>query len=287
MHTHSQKSHCSPERYSRSAPLSRSRPTRKSAFVPQIIGIPYFDAMKAGGRGSCRQVRRRFHLSGPGRHQPCRSDADRPESDRPGRQRRRRLGARRFQYCAGRRGREGETHRAVHLGQRRAEVRPRVICRAGDGRGFGRRDHRRDAVKRVGEDAKIGIVSGEATASNLNAWIGLHAGEDQRRNILLKLLEPQFAGGFPPSALRRSRPTSLDGQSRPQGPDRRGHLHHMPGRRTGHRDGGQDRQGDRNGLLLVAEHCARLPQERFFRLQRALGLTKELGYLTVYGRASS
>jgi ABC-type sugar transport system substrate-binding protein len=52
-----------------------------------------------------------------------------------------------------------------------------------------------EMVKRVGEDAKIGIVSGEATASNLNAWIGFMQARAKAKYPKLKLLEPQFAGG--------------------------------------------------------------------------------------------
>ena len=52
-----------------------------------------------------------------------------------------------------------------------------------------------ELVKRVGDDAKIGIVSGEATASNLNAWIGLMRQRAKEKYPKLKLLAPQFAGG--------------------------------------------------------------------------------------------
>jgi rhamnose transport system substrate-binding protein len=52
-----------------------------------------------------------------------------------------------------------------------------------------------EMVKRVGEDAKIGIVSGEATASNLNAWIGFMQARAKAKYPKVKLLEPQFAGG--------------------------------------------------------------------------------------------
>jgi rhamnose transport system substrate-binding protein len=52
-----------------------------------------------------------------------------------------------------------------------------------------------EMVKRVGEDAKIGIVSGEATASNLNAWIGFMQKRAKDKYPKLTLLAPQFAGG--------------------------------------------------------------------------------------------
>ncbi|MFS9598809.1 substrate-binding domain-containing protein, partial [Klebsiella variicola] len=52
-----------------------------------------------------------------------------------------------------------------------------------------------ELVKKVGEDAKVGIVSGEATATNLNAWIGFMKKRAAEKYPKLVLLEPQFAGG--------------------------------------------------------------------------------------------
>jgi rhamnose transport system substrate-binding protein len=52
-----------------------------------------------------------------------------------------------------------------------------------------------EMVKRVGPDAKIGIVSGEATASNLNAWIAVMQKRAKDKYPKLTLLPPQFAGG--------------------------------------------------------------------------------------------
>jgi Periplasmic binding protein domain len=50
-------------------------------------------------------------------------------------------------------------------------------------------------VKRVGEDAKIGFVSGDPTSSNLNAWIRLIQKRVKEKYPNVKLLDPQFAGG--------------------------------------------------------------------------------------------
>jgi len=52
-----------------------------------------------------------------------------------------------------------------------------------------------ELVKRVGPDAKVGIVSGEATASNLNAWIGFMQQRAKEKYPKLTLLAPQYAGG--------------------------------------------------------------------------------------------
>jgi rhamnose transport system substrate-binding protein len=50
-------------------------------------------------------------------------------------------------------------------------------------------------VKRVGPDAKIGIVSGAATATNLNTWIGSMTEDAAAKYPKLKPLEPRSAGG--------------------------------------------------------------------------------------------
>ena len=52
-----------------------------------------------------------------------------------------------------------------------------------------------ELVKRIGPEGKIGIVSGEATASNLNAWIGFMQARAKAQYPKLVLLPPQFAGG--------------------------------------------------------------------------------------------
>jgi hypothetical protein len=112
---------------------------KKVAFVPQIIGIPYFDAMKAGGEEAAAKFGVDFIYQGPVDTNPVDQMQIVQNLIDQGR-----FGARRFQHRARRRGREGETCRAVHLRQRRADVWPRAVCRTGDRRGFGRRDHRRD-----------------------------------------------------------------------------------------------------------------------------------------------
>ena len=52
-----------------------------------------------------------------------------------------------------------------------------------------------EMVKRVGPSATIGIVSGEASASNLNAWIGFMKERAKTKYPHIKLLAPQYAGG--------------------------------------------------------------------------------------------
>lgn len=167
---------------------------KKVAFVPQIIGIPYFDAMKAGGEEAAAKFGVDFIYQGPVDTNPVDQmqivqnlidqgvnavavsvldassiapvvDAAKAkhvalftsDSDAP------------------------KSGRALYVAQATDEGLGDAIID--------------EMVKRVGEDAKIGLVSGEATASNLNAWIGFMQARAKAKYPKLKLLEPQFAGG--------------------------------------------------------------------------------------------
>jgi ABC-type sugar transport system substrate-binding protein len=167
---------------------------KKVAFVPQIIGIPYFDAMKAGGEEAAAKFGVDFIYQGPVDTNPVDQmqivqnlidqgvnavavsvlDASSiapvveaaktkhvalftSDSDAP------------------------KSGRALYVAQATDEGLGDAIID--------------EMVKRVGEDAKIGIVSGEATASNLNSWIGFMQARAKAKYPKLKLLEPQFAGG--------------------------------------------------------------------------------------------
>ena len=104
-----------------------------------------------------------------------------------------------------------------------------------------------ELVKRVGPEGKIGIVSGEATASNLNAWIGFMQARAKAKYPKLMLLAAPICGRDR-GACGSDRERPHGGQSRPQRHRRRG-LHNLPRRCPGDRDRGQDRQGHRHGLL--------------------------------------
>jgi ABC-type sugar transport system substrate-binding protein len=167
---------------------------KRVAFVPQLVGIPYFDAMEAGGKKAASTPGVDFIYQGPVDTNPVDQmqivqslinqgveavsvsvlDASTiapvveaakaknvklftSDSDAP------------------------NSGRAVYVAQATDE-----------GLGFAIID---EMVKRVGDDAKIGIVSGEATASNLNAWIGFMQERAKAKYPKLKLLAPQFAGG--------------------------------------------------------------------------------------------
>lgn len=52
-----------------------------------------------------------------------------------------------------------------------------------------------ELAKRIGEQGTVGIVSGEATATNLNTWINFMQQRVKEKYPKINLLPPQFAGG--------------------------------------------------------------------------------------------
>jgi ABC-type sugar transport system substrate-binding protein len=52
-----------------------------------------------------------------------------------------------------------------------------------------------ELAKRIGEQGKVGIVSGEATATNLNTWFAFMQQRVKDKYPKIDLLKPQFAGG--------------------------------------------------------------------------------------------
>src|SRR5260370_38874858 len=51
-----------------------------------------------------------------------------------------------------------------------------------------------ELAKRIGEQGKVGIVSGEATATNLNTWIHFMQQRVKEKYPKINLRAPQFAG---------------------------------------------------------------------------------------------
>jgi rhamnose transport system substrate-binding protein len=166
----------------------------KVAFVPQLIGIPYFNAMEAGGKRAADELGVDFIYSGPVDTNPVDQlqivqnlidqgvnavsvsvlDAS---SIAPVVEAAKAKGVKLFTSDSD----APDSGRAVYVAQATDEGLGSTIID--------------ELVKRVGDDAKIGIVSGEATASNLNAWIGFMQKEAAAKYPKLKLLEPQYAGG--------------------------------------------------------------------------------------------
>ena len=167
---------------------------KKVAFVPQIIGIPYFDAMKAGGEEAAAKFGVDFIYQGPVDTNPVDQMQIVQNLIDQG------VNAVAVSVLdASSIAPVVEAARAKHIALFTSDSdapksgRALYVAQATDeGLGDAIID---EMVKRVGEDAKIGIVSGEATASNLNAWIGFMQARGKAKYPKLKLLEPQFAGG--------------------------------------------------------------------------------------------
>jgi ABC-type sugar transport system substrate-binding protein len=167
---------------------------KKVAFVPQIIGIPYFDAMEAGGKEAAAKFGVDFIYQGPVDTNPVdQMQIVQNLIDQ-------RVNAVAVSVLdASSIAPVVEAAKAKHVALFTSDSdapesgRALYVAQATDeGLGDAIID---EMVKRVGEDAKIGIVSGEATASNLNAWIGFMQARAKAKYPKLKLLEPQFAGG--------------------------------------------------------------------------------------------
>lgn len=175
-----------------SAAVAQDKP--KVAFVPQLIGIPYFNAMEEGGKRAANDLGVDFIYSGPVDTNPVDQlqivqnlidqgvnavsvsvlDAS---SIAPVVEAAKAKGVKLFTSDSD----APDSGRAVYVAQATDEGLGGAIID--------------ELVKRVGDDAKIGIVSGEATASNLNAWIGFMKQRAAAKYPKLKLLEPQYAGG--------------------------------------------------------------------------------------------
>lgn len=167
---------------------------KKVAFVPQLVGIPYFDAMEAGGKKAAEALGVEFIYSGPVDTNPVDQlqivqnlinqgvdavsvsvlDAS---SIAPVVEAAKAKNVKLFTSDSD----APDSGRALYVAQATDEGLGNSIID--------------EMVKRVGEDGKIAIVSGEATASNLNAWIGFMQARVKAKYPKVTLLDPQFAGG--------------------------------------------------------------------------------------------
>ena len=164
------------------------------AFVPQLTGIPYFNAMQEGGDRAAKAFGVEFIYTGP-------VDAN-PVDQLQIAQNLVNQGVEAISVSvldASALTPLVESAKAAHLhlftsdSDAPSSGREVYVAQATD-EGLG--DTLLDQlVARTGEDATIGFVSGDATASNLNAWIGIMQARAKSKYPKLKLLEPQFAGG--------------------------------------------------------------------------------------------
>ena len=177
-----------------SSSLALADGDKKVAFVPQIVGIPYFDAMEAGGKEAAAKLGVDFIYQGPVDTNPVDQMQIVQNLINQG------VNAVSVSVLdASSIAPVVEAAKAKHVilftsdSDAPKSGRALYVAQAtDDGLGDAIID---EMVKRVGEDAKIGIVSGEATASNLNAWIGFMQARAKAKYPKLKLLPPQFAGG--------------------------------------------------------------------------------------------
>ena len=164
------------------------------AFVPQIVGIPYFNAMEAGGDKAAAALGVKFIYAGPVDTNPIdqlqivQSLINRGVSAIAVSV----LDASSMQPVVA-----AAKAKGIKLftsdSDAPASGRAVYVAEATDqGLGYSIID---EMVKRVGPSATIGIVSGEASASNLNAWIGFMKERAKTKYPHLKLLAPQYAGG--------------------------------------------------------------------------------------------
>lgn len=177
------------------APLAAlGQETPSVAFVPQLIGIPYFNAMEAGGNAAAADLGVEFVYTGPVDANPL-DQLQIVES----------LISRGVDAIAVSVLDASALEPLVASAAAQGSIlftsdsdapgtdRPVYVAQASDqGLGYAIID---ELATRVGADATIGIVSGEATASNLNAWIGFMRERAAAEYPDLVLLEPQFAGG--------------------------------------------------------------------------------------------
>ncbi len=237
------------------------------AFIPQIVGIPYFNAMEAGGNKAAEKLGVQFIYQGPVDTDPVDqlqilsnlidqgveaiaiSVLDASSFD-PVIEQAKDKGSIIFTSDSD----APNSQRAVYVAQA-----------SDQGLGYTIID---ELVKRVGENAKIGIVSGEPTATNLNTWIGFMKERVAAKYPNVTLLEPKFAGG----TAQRAAQLATDLMT--ANPDLKGIIAvastTCPGVAQAIEFGRQDRSGGGH-RLLQPEHRPRLSEERRVRLHRALG----------------
>jgi ABC-type sugar transport system substrate-binding protein len=164
------------------------------AFVPQIVGIPYFNAMEAGGKKAAAAFGVDFIYTGPVDANPV--DQLQIVNNLIGQ------GVQAIAVSV----LDASSLEPVMASARAKGIviftsdsdapksgRPVYVAQASDeALGYTIID---ELVKRIGPDATVGIVSGAATATNLNTWIGFMKQRAAAKYPKLKLLEPRYAGG--------------------------------------------------------------------------------------------
>lgn len=255
--------------------LAQEKP--KVAFVPQIVGIPYFDAMEAGGKKAAEALGVDFLYQGPVDTNPVDQlqivqslinqgvgavsvsvlDAS---SIAPVVEAAKAKNVKLFTSDSD----APQSGRALYVAQATDQGLGETIID--------------EMVKRTGDTAKIAIVSGEATASNLNAWIGFMQARAKEKYPNLTLLAPQFAGGS------AERATQIATDLMTQNPDLKGIIGvastTCPGVAQAIETAGMA------GQVVGTGYCSPNTARNYLK-SGALGYTvlwdpSELGYLTVW-----
>src|SRR6202140_208255 len=172
--------------------LAQGKP--KVAFVPQIVGIPYFNAMEEGGKDAAQKFDVEFIYTGPTDTNPAEqlrivngvidqgisavslSVLDASSID-PIIKKAKEKGLKIFTSDSD----APKSEREVYVGEALDQDLGFTIID--------------ELAKRIGEQGTIGIISGEATATNLNTWIGFMQQRVKDKYPKIDLLKPQFAGG--------------------------------------------------------------------------------------------
>jgi ABC-type sugar transport system substrate-binding protein len=164
------------------------------AFVPQLIGIPYFNAMEQGGLDAGEEFDIDFIYTGPVDANPI----DQLQVVQS-------LIARGVGAIGVSTLDASALAPLVAQAEARGSIlftsdsdapdsgRPVYVAQATDADlGYTLID---ELAERAGADATVGIISGDPTASNLNTWIGYMQERAAAEYPEMTLLEPQFAGG--------------------------------------------------------------------------------------------
>ncbi len=171
-----------------------AQPKPQVAFVPQIVGIPYFNAMEEGGKDAAQKFGVEFIYTGPTDTNPAEQlrivnglidqsvsaialsvlDASSIDSII---KKAKEKGVKIFTSDSD----APKSEREVYVAQALDRDLGFIIID--------------ELAGRIGGQGTVGIVSGEATATNLNTWIGFMQQRVKEKYPKINLLPPQFAGG--------------------------------------------------------------------------------------------
>lgn len=255
--------------------LAQRKP--RVAFIPQIVGIPYFNAMETGGKEAAARFGVDFIYTGPTTTSPTDqlriltslinqgveaisiSVLDASSVD-PVFQQAKMKGLHIFTSDSD----APNSQREIYVAQALDEDLGYTIID--------------ELAKRIGGKGKVGIVSGEATATNLNTWIKFMQERVRAKYPDIQLLPPRYAGGTAQRAFQLA--TDLMTAN----PDLRGLIGVASTTCPG--VGQAIEAAGKIGQVVGTGYCSPNTARSFLK-SGAMGFTvlwdpKELGYLTVW-----